>query len=118
LDFDKININNYFGDKFIVWHRYVKPKHLLIINKPKMQGRRYRAVKSNSNKAAGEKSDTDPPDNILYSKAKFVPFSWDEFGFFYFIKHISTLLVKCRSPPPFLIFDFSKFRNGGKYNVK
>jgi hypothetical protein len=92
LNFDKVNRNHYFGDKFIAWKKYVKPKHLPIISKPKMQGRRYRAVKSNSNKAAGEKSDTDPPDYILYSKAKFVPFLWDEFGSFCFIKHISRIL--------------------------
>jgi hypothetical protein len=119
LDLNKIHKCNALLDKLFVRQRYAKQKQIPIKSKPKMRCGRNRTIKSIANKTSSEKSDEHPPDYTLNRKAKFVPFSRDKFGFFDFVVATAMHFVGCRSPPLSLVLNvFSKFRNGGKYNVR
>jgi hypothetical protein len=105
LDYKNVYNIHFLLDKRLARKKYTKPKNRAIKNKPRMRCGRNRTAKSISKKTLSEKSDADPPDYIIYRKAKFVPVSRDKFGFFLFgIKLAVLFTVGCRSPPITFVF--------------
>jgi RNA polymerase sigma factor (sigma-70 family) len=82
---------------------YVKQTYIEIKIKSKMQYGRNRVIKLIPRRTTSEKSDEDVQRYKPIRKAKFVPFSRGEFGFFTVAAEVALYSVGCRSPPLFLI---------------